>query len=136
MKKTGSSSFERVSKYKAKLIFGKQFKIKRLSADEICLLTKERFLTNNCYRIELKSLSDEKIKPLAEVVSSFLKELEKGKDNISPIYEVSLKFNQMDEMESKFIKKLICEFIKRAKKIKEFKTERTANKTCAASADV
>jgi hypothetical protein len=103
----------------AKLILGKQFIIRRLSINDMRLLTKERLMTNDYYRIELTSNNNEKIKPTVGVVNSFIKEIKEEKDGTFPIYEVSLRFIQMNENENNFIKKLIHELIDRARNPKK-----------------
>ena len=100
------------------LILRKQFRIKILSDSEMRLLTSERLMTNSLYRIEMVSGNNEKIKPTAEVVSSFLRETQSVNDAVVPIYEVNIKFIQMDEHEKKFLKNLISELKNRAKNLK------------------
>jgi hypothetical protein len=76
-------------------------------------------MADNLYRIELISDRDEKITPKAKVDKSFVKGIQKVKDDNRPIYEASLTFTQMDNNEKIFLKKLIYEFINNAKKSKK-----------------
>ncbi len=115
MKEIEAVCLENGTKNLAKLIIGKQFTIRRLSISDIRLLTSERLITNSFYRIELVSSDNKKIKPTAGVVNSFLKEIKEENDNALPIYEVCLKFIQMDDNEKNFVKELIYELIDRAK---------------------
>jgi hypothetical protein len=119
MKTEEGLTFKTVNKFSAKLILGNQFTIKRLGMKEIHLFTSERLITNNFYRIELVSGDNEKIKPMAEVASSFLKGIQKDEHEAQPIYEVSLKFMQLDTCEKDFVKKLIFELIQKIKNLQK-----------------
>jgi hypothetical protein len=116
---TDEEDTEPIVSGKEPIVSGKKFKIKRLSMNELCLLTPEHLMADNLYRIELISDRDEKITPKAKVDKSFVKGIQKVKDDNRPIYEASLTFTQMDNNEKIFLKKLIYEFINNAKKSKK-----------------
>jgi hypothetical protein len=103
--------FERLNpgnKCKGKLILSDDVKIKDISLGGLCIETTRRLNINNSYKIQIVS-NDKKdiITPLGLLVRAKLKGTVKKKDYTLPLYEVALKFIELNDKEKLFLDKLI-----------------------------
>jgi c-di-GMP-binding flagellar brake protein YcgR len=97
-------------KFLAKLILSRKARIKDISAGGICMETPERLETNRKYRIEMVSGKNERQWLKCEVIWTLLKNTITENDDSVPVYEVGLKFLELNNNEKSFINELVGEF--------------------------
>jgi hypothetical protein len=95
--------------YKAKLILLSDFTVKDISMSGIGVITSILLKTKDTYRIELASPEKEKKQFSCEVVNCFYRGTQKEKDNLVPLYEVALKFIELNDSEKYFLEQIIRE---------------------------
>ncbi len=105
--------FKAGSKYKGKLILADAVTIKDISISGLCLETSERLTINNQYRIEVVDKDKEKMTLSGIAVRSFLRGTLKEKDNTMPVYEVGIKFIELESNEKVFLQKYMNELARK-----------------------
>ena len=86
-------------------------RIKNISMSGICLETSQQLAHDDVYTIEIGSSSKEKIMPAAKVVWSALRSTVKENNNVIPLYEVGLKFVNMDDKEKFSLHNLLIKLV-------------------------
>jgi hypothetical protein len=113
MEKRKSERFKTGNKCRGKLIVGEKIKIKNISISGICMEILQHLRINNIYKIEIVCSKNKKITPTGVVVWSSFRGSLKKKGDILPIYQVGLKFIELNDTDKHFLDKLISEFTKR-----------------------
>jgi c-di-GMP-binding flagellar brake protein YcgR len=94
-------------KYRAKLILADEVLLKDISLGGLSLRTSQRLSPNSTYRVELVSSDNERITPTVTVVRSFFKGTIDREGETLPLYEVGLKFVELNEREREFLERFI-----------------------------
>jgi hypothetical protein len=102
--------FKFTEKISANFILSTEVIIKDISAGGICMETKQRLITNRQYRIQLVSRNNEKQWLKCVVMWSLLKRTILEHNNAIPIYEVGLKFDELNKNQKSFVDEIISEF--------------------------
>jgi hypothetical protein len=110
MEKRKSERFETGDMCRGELVFAEKGKIKNISIGGICMEISQHLTIDNIYMIEIVCSKNKKIIPTGVVVWSSFKGTVKKKDDIFPIYEVGLKFIELNDSDKQFLNKLISEF--------------------------
>lgn len=114
MEKRRFKRFKPSDRYRAKLIFSEDTRIKNISLGGILLETTKRLNINNYYRIQITSLNKESaITPLCTVARSFLRgTTDEGNDTMH-LYEVALEFIKLNDSEKLFLKSIMSGLAKK-----------------------
>ncbi len=99
--------FKTGNKCRAKLILVEDATIKNLSFGGVLLETTKRLNINNNYKIQMISNNNETITPMGLVVRASLKRTINKNNSILPLYQVALRFIELDDREKNFLDKLI-----------------------------
>jgi hypothetical protein len=99
-------------KCRAKFVHADEVKIKNISMGGMLAETSRRLNVNNTYKIQITYPDNkESITPTCVIVRSFLR----SSIHKTPLYEVALKFTELNDKEKHFLMRLIKEFSKRNK---------------------
>jgi hypothetical protein len=103
--------FKPTDRYKAKFIHAEFITIKNISFGGMLIETTKRLSVNNKYAVQISSIDGSvSIKPDCIVLRSFLR----GFANNMPLYEVALKFIDLDEKDKRSLEKIFTEFSKKS----------------------
>ena len=94
---------------RGKFISSDDISIRNISNREMFLETSQRIVTNGIYNIEVMNKHREKKKIKGEATSSILRRTQEKNGNHVPIYEVGIKFTQLNDIEKRFLDQLIIE---------------------------
>jgi len=96
-------------KCRAKIFLADDVKLKDIGLGGILLETTRRLNINNCYKIQIVLRNNEVLMPRGIVVRSFLKGTVKKEEETLPVYEVALRFIELNEKEKRLLDKLLSE---------------------------
>ncbi len=85
-------------------------KIKNLSMGGVCLETFQRMTHNNIYIIEMESKGKEEIMVAGIVIWSTLRKTVKKDNNVIPLYDVGLKFLDLNDSEKLHLNNIISKY--------------------------
>lgn len=97
---------------KGELITTEEVKIKDISAGGICLETSQYLNAKKSFKVEITSADNEKITLTCAVAWSSLMLTVEKKEGALSIYEVGLKFVDLNDAEKQFLEKYIGELAK------------------------
>jgi hypothetical protein len=95
------------SKCRGRIIFLEDIIIKNISDTGMCIETNQPINTNRIYKIQLLPKEDKEAMIKVEVAWAMLRGTRKEKNDLLPVYEVGLKFTEMNEDEKKYLEDLI-----------------------------
>jgi hypothetical protein len=95
--------------FRVESFISENVRVKNMSMGGICLEINQYLSNNSSYRIGLGYSNYVSIMPEVMVVWSVLKKTVKVGDNLIPIYEVGLKFTDLNYIERYYLNKLISE---------------------------
>ena len=109
MIKTQDISYRPGTKVRGKIIFSDDVSIKMIGERMIYFETSLLINTNSICQVELINKDNEKKKLTGEAISSLLKRARKENGDHIPIYEVCIKFTELNYIEKQFLDKLKIE---------------------------
>ena len=88
---------------RGKTIYSDEISIKNIRDRKIFLETSQRILTNGIYKIEVINKNKEKKQITGVATSSVLRSTQKNNGDNVPIYEVGIKFMELNDFEKQFL---------------------------------
>jgi hypothetical protein len=110
MERREHNRFETNSKLHIDFAIDNEVKIKNISTGGICLETTKHIKNNETYSLRLLSGINDEIMLTGVVVRSFLRRSININSNFFPLYEVSLKFNELDKLDIISLERLISNY--------------------------
>jgi hypothetical protein len=110
MEKREYNRFKTNGKLHIDFAIDNEVKIKNISIGGICLETTKNIKNNEIYSMRLAAGINEEILLTGVVVRTFLRRTIITNSNIFPVYEVALKFNELDNRDINSIERLISAF--------------------------
>jgi hypothetical protein len=91
---------------RGKIILSDDVSIKMICERKMCFETSLQINTNSICRVELIDNDNEKMKLTGETLSSLLKRVQADNGDHVPIYEVCMKFIELNDIEKQFLDNL------------------------------
>lgn len=91
---------------RGKIILSDDVSIKMIYEREMCLETSLLIKTNTICRVELINNDKEKMKLTGEAFSSLLKRVRADNGDHVPVYEVCIRFMELNDMQKQFLDRL------------------------------